>query len=303
MTQPAETAPDDLLRHPRFAAGRDVYLDAVLALYEENPRLIELMRDGGRILAYGVVMAFWGAYREEDRASWPTIGRLKTAVGWFGMASPRQLDLVLARFGQVGHLHSRPAPGDRRLRLVLPTPALIAHDRDFLRAHFAPLAVLFDPERYGRVLSGDPGLLRAVRAAWIETLDAMAREVVRTNPRILRFYAASAGMLMLMKLVRLQQAAADGWALIDYTEFGRRFAVSRTHVRTLFRRAAATGDVEIDGIGRLRAHPELLAALDLNIAGRLCLLDRSHRLALERLAPPIVAQESQADALLVRTAM
>lgn len=297
VTQRVETAAGSLLTHPHFVSGRDAYLDAVLDLYEENPRSIELMRNGGRILAYGVVMALWGAYREDDPASWPTIGRLKTAIGWFGMASPRQLDLVLARFTQVGHLHRAPAPGDRRRRLVLPTAALIAHDRAFLRAHFAPLGVLFGTGPYGRALAGEAALLRAVRAAWIDTLGAMARDIVRTNPQILRFYAASAGMLMLMKLVRLQQAA-DGCVEIDYTDFGRRFAVSRTHVRTLFRSAATAGDIEIDGRGRLRARPGLVAALDLNIAGRLALLDRSHRLALERLATPALSPGDGAKALI-----
>jgi hypothetical protein len=284
VTEPAYATPDRILAHPAFSAARDAYIDAVLALYEAKPALLELMLDGGRILVYGIIMALWGGYREDDLRSWPTIGRLKQAVGWFGVASPRQIDLIVARFAQVGHLRIVPAPHDRRLRCVLPTPALIEHDSAFIRAHFALLAVLFGSDSYALPLSGDLAFLKATRGAWIATLQIMAKDIVLSNRPIFRFYAASAGMLMLMKLVRLQRQRPDDRVAVDYTDFSRRFGVSRTHVRTLFKAAAADGDVEIDTGGILRASPALVAALDRNIAGRMSLLDRSHADAMAKLS-------------------
>ncbi|TGD97422.1 hypothetical protein [Methylobacterium nonmethylotrophicum] len=279
-TERAYATPDRILQDPRFPASRDVYIDAVLELHEAKPSTMELMLDGGRILVYGIVMALWGGYREDDVASWPTISRLKETVGWFGVASPRQIDLIVARFVQVGHLRIAPAPNDRRLRIVLPTPALIDHDRAFVRSHYEPLGVLFGRERYALPLAEDLAFLKAMRGAWIATLQTMAREIILANTRLLRFYSASAGMLMLMRLVRRQHLRPDGWVAVDYTDFGRRFCVSRTHVRTLLKAAAADGDIEVDARGRLRARPELVAALDSNIAGRLSLLDRSHAAAM-----------------------
>ncbi|KMO27402.1 hypothetical protein [Methylobacterium aquaticum] len=284
VTEPAYATPDRILEDPGFPAARDVYIDAVLALYEAKPAMLELMLDGGRILVYGIVMALWGGYRDDEAATWPTISRLKRTVGLFGVASPRQIDLIVARFAQAGHLRIAPAPNDRRCRIVLPTPALIEHDRAFIRSHYALLAVLFGCERYALPLAGDLAFLKAMRGAWLETLGAMAREIVIPNPRILRFYAASSGMLMLMRLVRLQHQDPDGWVAVDFTDVGRRFGVSRTHVRTLFKAAAAEGDIEIDAQGRLRALPALVAALDRNIAGRISLLDRSHAAAMAALS-------------------
>lgn len=124
VTGPPFLTPECILQTPGFSAARDAYIDAVLALYEARPALIELMRDGGRIMVYGAIMALWGDYREADAATSPTISRLKRVVGWFDVASPRQIDLIVARFTQVGHLQVLPAPRDLRLRLVLPTPAL-----------------------------------------------------------------------------------------------------------------------------------------------------------------------------------
>lgn len=282
MAEPAAgfATPDLILGHSRFAAARDAYIAAVLVLYEGRPQLLELMRDGGRIFVYGTIMALWGGYREGEAKTFPSVGRLKAEVGRFRVASPRQIDLVLARFVQAGHLHIRAAPGDARLRLVLPTASLVEHDRTFIGAHYAPLAAMFGHEAYALPLAGDLAFLKAARAAWLATLGAMAEEVIRPNRPVLRFYAASAGMLMLMDLARRQGIAGDGTIAIDHTEYGRRFGVSRTHVRTLLQAAAADGHVSVAAPGRIRLAPDLLASLDLNIAERLSLLDRSRALAM-----------------------
>lgn len=280
VTAPTYLTTDCLLQHPDFARSRDAHIEAILKLYETRPELIELMLDGGRIMVYGIIMALWGGYREDEISSLPTVGRLKQIVAWFDVASPRQVDHIVARFAQVGHIQISTAPHDLRARVLLPTLALIEHDRDFLRAHYLALGALFGQETYALPLSGNPSFLKAARAAWIATLETMAREIFAANRPILRFYASSAGMLMLMRLVHLHGQSPDGWVAIDYTDFGRRFGVSRTHVRTLFKAAAADGDIEIDARGFLRVGPELTAALDRNIAGRLSLLDRAHGTAM-----------------------
>lgn len=274
-------APERIRAHPNFAEARDTYIRAILDLYEGRPALIELMRDGGRIMVYGIIMALWGGYREDEPKSLPTISRLKQTIGWFGVASPRQIDLIVARFAQVGHLEISPAPHDARMRRILPKPALIEHDRAFLRAHCLALATLFGAEAYDKPLSGDRDVLKAMRGAWIATLEAMAKEIFMANPPVLRFYAASSGILMLMRLVAMQHAAPNAWLAVDYTDFGRRFAVSRTHVRTLLKSIAQEGDLEIDPEGRLRLSPNLLTAFDRNFAGRMSLLDRAHGAVVE----------------------
>ncbi|WP_148287937.1 hypothetical protein [Rhodopseudomonas sp. B29] len=283
MKEPLYLTTDGILKHPNFCGARDIYIDAVLDLYENNLSSMELMLDGGRIMVYGIIMALWGGFREHDVSSYPTIGRLKQAVGWFGVASPRQIDLVVARFAQVGHLQISPASHDLRMRLVQPRSALIEHDRCFIRVHYSALGELFGRDTYALPLAGDLAFLKAMRGAWIATLESMAKQIFIANRPILRFYAASAGMLMLMKLVRLQGRSPGRWLAVDYTAFGRPFGVSRTHVRTLLKAAAADGDIEIDSNGCLRLSSDLIAALDRNIAGRLSLLDRAHSAAMASL--------------------
>jgi DNA-binding IclR family transcriptional regulator len=123
-----------------------------------------------------------------------------------------------------------------------------------------------------------------MRGAWIATLEPMAKDIVTANPLILRFYTASAGMLMLMKLVQMQGADPDRPVTIEYSDLARRLGVSRTHVRSFLKTVAADGAIELDIGGSLRLAPTLMAALDRNIAGRMSLLDRAHGAAVATLA-------------------
>jgi hypothetical protein len=285
MTQPTFLGPDAIRAHPNFSKSRKTYIDAVLELYEGKPFLAELMLDGGRIIVYASIMALWGGHRADDVASLPTISRVKKTVGLFEVASPRQIDLILARFAQVGHIHVTQAPNDLRMRIALPTPALIEHDRAFIRAHYSALGELQGRELYALPLAGDLVFLKAMRGAWITTLEAMAKEVFTANPLILRFYAASAGILILMKLVQMQDSNAGRPFAIDYTDLGQLFGVSRTHVRTLLKAAAADGELELGANGHLQVGPDLLASFDRNFAGRMSLLDRAHTAAASLMKP------------------
>lgn len=288
-TDPTYLTTDRILAHPNFPKCREAYLDAVLKFYEFEPSLIELMLDGGRIMVYAVVMAMWGSYRDDDPESLPSISRLKKTVDLFGVASARQIDLIVARFVQVGYLQVTPAPSDLRMRIVLPTPVLIEHDRAFIKAHYTALAEITGAKAYPLPLSGDIDFLKVIRGAWIATLEPMAKEIFSQNRSTLRFYAASAGMLMLMRLVQMHSQAGGGWFAIDYTDFGRRFSVSRTHVRTLLKAAAADDEIEVNARGSLRLQPKLLEAFDRNVAGRMSLLDRAHASALASLTPAVPA--------------
>jgi len=271
--------PDELLVHPGFPTARAVYFGAVVDLYDGRPARMELMLDSSRILLYGVVMALWGGYRADVPATYPTISRIKQALGRFGLSSPRQIDKIIARFVQAGHFETKPACHDRRLRIVLPTPSLIGHEASFLQAHYKPLGIMFGDRHYAHALSGETAFLKAVRSAWLASLEQLATDVILPNRPILKFYQASAGMLLLFELARRQAAADDRSCEIDHSGLGRRFSVSRTHVRTLLRAAAEDGDITIVHRSRLRLGDRLCSALDRNIADRLSLLDRSYAMA------------------------
>ncbi|MFP5077041.1 hypothetical protein ACLE20_07010 [Rhizobium sp. YIM 134829] len=162
--------PDHILAHPKFDHCRDAYIDDLLALYEFCPQRVELMLDAGRIIVYAALMASWGGYRDEDPTTLPTIGRLKRMVDLFQIASPRQIDRILSRFAQMGHVEIAPVADDLRMRVVLPTASLIAHDCDFIRVHYRALETA-----------------RPMRGAWIAALEPLAKDIIPAEPLLLRF--------------------------------------------------------------------------------------------------------------------
>jgi hypothetical protein len=283
LTPPHAATPDVIAAHPNFGAARAAYIRSVMDLYEGKPSEIELMLDGGRILVFGIVMCLWGAYRPEYRESWPTVSRVKASLALFGLVGSRQIDALLGRLAQTGYLTLDRTPGDARSRLVLPTPRMIEHDLDWLRAHYRAHATLFGEAAYALPLARDAAYQRAVHAAAVQTFSAAAENVVEQNLTILLFLSRSAGLLILMKLI--QQAGGGTDAIpVSYSDLGARFGVSRTHVRDLLSAAAAAGRVVLDPPGAVRLTPGLLQAFDRHLANGMSLQDVGHHAAMLSLA-------------------
>ena len=273
-----------MIASPRFAQARLDYIDAVLALYEADPSMVELMRDAGRIMIYGIVMCLWGAYRPDLRETWPTIGRLKAEMAPFDVASDRQIDIILARLSDLGLILVERSAEDSRLRIVLPTPRMVDHDLEWLRAHYVPLGTLYRPEDFAAPLSRDVGFHPTLRAASLPLLPLIAKGVMSQNKPMMRILHRAVGMLTLMKLVQiLARHSVDG---ATFTDLGRLFGVSRTHIRQIFASSATERDVMIEGRGRWRFLQPLLGSFDRLIADGMIISREAHAIALRQIRAP-----------------
>jgi len=269
--------------HPRFAEVRNAYVNAGLKLYENEPALNKLMLEAGRMLLFGVVLCLAAAHDDADRTSWATVTRLQNSLAAFGVASPRQVELIVARLVQAGFLRLEAAPADRRARLVMPTQALLDHDLDWLEANFLPLHMMFPEPGYPLPIRRDPNFQKAQRIAALGLLPWAGR-IMGENPPMLPFLRRYAGGLVLMKLIQASAETAPGG--ITFTDLGASFAVSRTHIRALLEEAEALALVELTGRGRrqVRLLPPLLAAYDQFTADSMAAHELTHRMALEAIA-------------------
>lgn len=255
---------DAILAHPLFPQARLAYVDAVLALYETRTSLVELMRDAARILTYGVVMSYWGGYHADDRATWLTVSRLKATLALFDVVSGRQIDHILSRLVDTGFVVPVQPEQDSRIRIILPSETMIAHDLDWMRAHYVPLACLYGERDYAMAISRDAGFHPRLRAASIPLFPHIAQNVLRQNSPMSRVLDRAVGVLTLMKVVR--KLAGLDVAELSYADLGSTFGVSRTHVRGIFFTAARHGDARIEGRGRFRLLPPLLRGFDQLVA-------------------------------------
>jgi hypothetical protein len=277
---------EEILPHPRFVPARIAFVDAVLALYEDNPFLTRLLLEAGRYLTFGNIMCMHARYDETDRSTWPTMGRLKESMLQFGVASPRRVEALVARLVHSGFLEMVPAKQDRRVRILTPTERMIDQDLDWLAAHYLPLHVLYPDAGYAPLVQRDRAFQTAQRLVCMDFLGHGAG-ILANNPGIMLFLGRDAGVMILIKLIQMTHAAKDVSAIgLSYPDIGARFGVSRTHVREVLLEAERAGFVLLSGRGGqlVQLTPAVMQVFDRFIADSMSGHDLMFKIALKTMA-------------------
>jgi len=285
MPTPSPSVPvhtsEEILAHPRFKAARSAFIDAVLAFHEGDQFTSRLMVETMRQVTFGLLVILHLRHDESDRSTWSTPQRLKDEIKTFGLASPRRIDALVARLVQLGYLDSRLSEQDGRVRLLTPTPKMMALDREWLVYNYVPLHVMF-PDDYAEPIARDAAFQRAQRLVSVD-FSAHSAKVIASNAPVMRFMHRDAGILVLIKLIQMSaDHAAEG---LSFTDIGTRFGISRTHVRGLLEDAARHGDVSLTGRGArlVELKPSILQAFDRFLADAMWSHDWTYKLALERM--------------------
>ncbi|MEA2910206.1 MAG: hypothetical protein QOJ15_2287 [Bradyrhizobium sp.] len=243
---PPRVGIEDIVNHPRLAQARKVYLDRFLDVYGGDPFLVRLLIESGRFIVYFIASTLEAAQDPARPETWLTIGLLKRTMGLFGLASGRHIDHLIARLCEVGYMEARVSETDRRVRLLKPTDAFRAHDRDWIAAHFAPLAVLYPQHDYSYVMRRDPKFHAAYRRTGMAFLPLGAR-LFSAVPDMTLFMNRAGGYMVIASLLQITMTQGDqSHAAVPYADVGDRFGISRTHVRKLLVTAEGAGLVKPD---------------------------------------------------------
>jgi DNA-binding FadR family transcriptional regulator len=259
---------DDIVRHPRIAEARKLYIDRFLAVYDGDPFLVRLLIETGRFSIFINTIVLDAAQDPARRETWLTVGRLKEAMAAAGSASGRHVDQLIGRLCAVGFMRQEPAKLDGRVRILSATEKLWAHDRDWLAAHFAPLAMLYPQHDYRPLLGHDRQFHVLFRRAGTSFM-ALGMELMVSIPEMVLFLRHAGGFMVVAALLQAAMANPDGaHAAVPYSHIGDRFGISRTHVRRLLTTAEAAGLVKLHARGgqRLEVLPRLWAAHDRGMA-------------------------------------
>jgi hypothetical protein len=276
---------DDILGHPRLPEARKLYLDRFLALYGRDPFHARLLIETGRFLVFHVAVILDAAHDPERRDTWFTVGRLKRELAAFGFASDRQIDHLVRRLHAVGYLSFTRPDQDRRVRLLKPSEKMLAHDRAWLAAHYAPLTVVSPYNDYAPVMRGDPDYQTRHRRAAIAFVP-FAGKLLALAPEMMLFFNHAAGHLVSASLLQAGMASPDAQACIPYGEIAERIGVSRTHVRTILLEAQDAGLVRLHGRGghQVEILPLFWSSYDRGIAAGMYGHDMVHALVTGRRA-------------------
>ena len=274
---------DEIVRHPRMPEARRFYVARFLDLYDRDPFMARLLIETGRFLVYHVAVILGAAQDPARRETWLTVGRLKKAMAMFGAATDRHIDQIVGRLCAVDFLVSEPAEEDRRLRILKPTEKMLAHDRAWLAAHYAPLTLVSRFADYAPVMREDPAYQLDNRKIAVDFLPFSGR-LLAVAPELLLFFKHAGGHMVSASLLNAAMATPDAHAAVPYAEIGDRVGISRTHVRTILIEAQDAGLVRLDGRGghRVQVLPALLTSYDRGLAAGMLSHDMVHALATRR---------------------
>jgi DNA-binding MarR family transcriptional regulator len=279
---PAFHASEEIRAHPRFSLARDEFVTAILALYEHKPFLNRLLLEASRTVLMSIIMCLHARYDEFDRATWPTLRLVANAMAEHELASPSRVQDLVSRLIKTGYLEQRPAPRDRRLRILTPTKKMIAQDQDFLVSHHVPLQIMFPDPGYALIMNRDPAFQLKQRLV-SRDLFALGAKILASNPVMMLFQGRDAGIMILIKMIHMAKANASAEPIeISYADLGSRFGVSRTHVRKLLEAAEEMDLVRLskDDGQFVELLPPVLAAFDRLIADSMSGFDLCYQLAL-----------------------
>jgi DNA-binding MarR family transcriptional regulator len=272
--------------HPRMPEARRLYLHHFMRLYGDDRFMIRLLMEAGRFLVLHTAVLMYAAQDRARRETWCTVGSLKQQVVAHGAASERQIDILIARLRQVGFLQAVTSEQDSRVRLLLPTEKMLAHDRDWLVAHYAPLTVLYPHHDYSLIMQRDADFQLAHRRAGLPLLPFAVR-VMLSVPETMLFFTRAGGHMVRSALLLAGMADPDNiHVAVPYAELADRFGISRTHVRQTLAAAEEAGLVRVMSRGgrQVELLPRLWSTYDYGLAGGMYLHDVVYRAALREQA-------------------
>jgi hypothetical protein len=280
---PAYHSSEEILADPRFAHARDEFVKAMLALYEHKPFLNRLLLEASRTVLVCNIMCLHASYDEADRATWPTLRLVADSMVGQELASASRVQDLVSRLIKTGYLEARPAPRDRRVRILTPTRKMIAQDQDFLVSHYLPLGILYPDPGYPLIVKRDYAFQIKQRQVSRE-LFALGAKILHGNPIMMLFQGRDAGVMILIKLMQMAKAQNGVMPLkVSYADLGGRFGVSRTHVRKLLVAAEEMELVRLTTKGSaqfIELLPPVLQAFDRLIGEAISGLDLCYQLAL-----------------------
>jgi hypothetical protein len=280
----------EVLAHPGFARMRPVYIATTMAHYELTVLPGHWQSTAGRVAALGAIVCNDAVFDPADRATWPTLARFKQSVSAFGLTSPRQIDEIVARLVATGYLTMERSPADGRVRLLRPTAALLAWDREVLAAYYGALRLLYPETGYGLALTRDPAFQRAQRGASTTMFPVIGR-FLAANTDLLPFHSMNNGVRVLLLLWEATHTAPTAPVREgDLAGLRPRFGFSRSHVRNVLAAGEEHGLVARAAGTGLGLTPRGMTALDRFIADTLSSHDMTYRMALQALeAAPLRA--------------
>lgn len=273
--------PFEFLRAPAFEQARDRLIVGKLALYEGSRLFNRLILEEGRFLCYLAALSLHAGQDMAQASTWLTLGRLQREVTDLGVASRNRVEAQVSYLRKYGFLAQQPHASDRRVRLLVPSNALLARDASVLGLLIGRLCEFGLSPTDGRQGPLGADLHRAIRRATLPHLPGFSRLIRRHLP-LAPFFAHDCGYMILLLLLRGARESGNDVISTGYQRIATQTGVSRTHVRRIVEAARDMGllTTEARGGHDIRLTPLMWHAADRWFADQFALADLLLREAL-----------------------
>jgi DNA-binding MarR family transcriptional regulator len=246
----APAAVDALRAHPRFAEAARAAAAGLVAHYEGNRLLNQLMNDRGRVLFTHHAVYLHFSRTPGDAGSGLTVSRMKDLCVETQLCSRGRVEVMLGLLRAAGYLAPASDPADRRRRVLVPTDKLLALHKQRFDMHFAAMESVLPEASAARAAFDDPEFMPAFARILGRHFRAGLR-LLSHAPELLLFAERNAGMVILFSLL-LAGEADDVFpparpVPVSISALAAKFSVSRKHVLTLLRDAEREGFLQRTG--------------------------------------------------------
>lgn len=276
----AADAFEALQSHPRFPRAVRASMRDMVAWYDGNRLLNQLMNGRAPALFSHVALALHFSRREDDRTSGLTVSRMKALCIEIGLCSPGRVEAMLALLRVSGYLAAAKDDSDRRLRRLVPTEKLIALHRRRWKDQFSAMTDLVAAAPLSPAALDDPGFI----APFAREIGRQFRHrrLIEGAPELASLVENKAGLVLLFTLMLGDDGDGDFSTQrpipVSVSALAHKFTVSRKHVLTVLREAESQGFLRRTG-DRVVLQPKLLRAVKNLVTEAFMLLSHSARAA------------------------
>lgn len=282
MTLPPEFAARtaEILASPNFKTARNTMCEGYMALFEYDPALNKILAEYSRYAIIMFAICIAAKQRDEDPSTWLTLGHLQDVICQFQIASPGRVEALVARLIDTGWMKKRPAPGDARKRILVPTQPLLNHDMGMIRAQARACLLVGKGEALQRAANCDTDFERANAIISVAAF-AEAMTMTMKHPEMLQYFLMrdSGYMVLLSLVISAQRSPSESISTMPYQDIARRFGISRAHVHNVVNDAQDAGLLRVLTPGRSEVEllPRLYDLFDRLTADSLNTVERRFR--------------------------
>jgi hypothetical protein len=269
--------------HPRFPHAVRAAIRDMVAWYDGNRLLNQLMNDRARALFTHAALALHFARDESDRTSGLTVSRIKAYCTEMQLCSPGRVEAMLALLRISGYLAAVKDDSDRRVRRLVPTEKLIALHRERCKSHLNAMREIVPDAALSIAVLDDPAFMAVL--ARENDRQYRRRRLIEGAPELASFVEPKAGLVLLFVLMLGDDAegefATERPIPISVSALAQKFTVSRKHVLTILRDAESQGLLRRTGERgeQIVVQPKLVRAVQNLVTEMFMLLSQSARAA------------------------